>query len=106
MLPVPKVSNDNVERINELAKRLEKKGATLVIAGYPIADGKMTPKKEEYVRFQEELEKAVECEVISDFTDYMYDYKYFFDTKFHLITEGAKMRTVQLISDLREWKGF
>ena len=25
------------------------KGATLVIAGYPIADGDMTPKKEEYI---------------------------------------------------------
>lgn len=106
MLPIPQLSAENVERINKLTKWLEKKGATLVIAGYPIADGEMTPKKEEYIKFQEELEETVECEVISDFTDYMYDYKYFFDTKFHLITEGAKMRTVQLISDLREWKGF
>jgi len=36
----------------------------------------------------------------------MYDYKYFFDTRFHLTTEGAKLRTKQLIEDLKAWKEF
>ena len=105
-LQVAKIDKENIDRINSLASWLEKKGATLVIAGYPIADGQGAPEKEEYVQFQAELEEAVECEVISEFTDYMYDYKYFFDTRFHLTTEGAKLRTKQLIEDLKAWKEF
>ena len=34
----------------------------------------------------------------------MFDYKYFFNTKLHLNSEGAELRTVQLISDLQRWQ--
>lgn len=51
------------------------------------------------------LEEVVDCEVISEFTDYIYDDKYFFGTRFHLTTE-AKLRTKQLIEDLKAWKEF
>ena len=30
-------------------------------------------------------------------------YDYFYDTKYHLTEEGAKVRTKQLIMDLKRW---
>lgn len=100
---VPSISKEGIERINALNDYLGKQGATLLIAGYPIAYGEYTPDKEKYVEFQEELEKQMNCPVISDFTDYMYEYEYFFDTELHLTSEGASRRTGQLITDLQTW---
>ena len=95
-----KVNDRTAERIDELAVWLEERGATLVVAAYPIADGELTSAREGFVEFQEELEQKLECEVISDFTDYMYDYDYFYDSPLHLTVEGTDLRTKQLISDL------
>lgn len=100
---VPKINEDTINRINALAQWLQSKGATLVIAGYPIGNGQFTPAPEEYATFQTQLENAVDCDIISNFTDYMFDYKYFYDTNLHLTSEGAKLRSQQLIKDLKEW---
>ena len=86
-----------------MAKWLEEQGATLVVAGYPIAMGDKSPKKEEYIQFQKELEEVLSCDMISDYSDYMYEYDCFLDTQYHLLSEFAADRTRQLICDLREW---
>lgn len=103
-LSVPSIDIETAERINKLAEWLNSKEATLVVAGYPIADGNMTPAKKEYEKFQLELENLLECDVISNFTDYMFDYKYFYDSEYHLTTDGVKLRTDQLIEDLKRWR--
>lgn len=105
-IAVPRISEENIARINELAKWLEERGATLVVAGYPIAMGDKSPSKEEYIQFQMELEEALECDMISDYTDYMYGYECFLDTQYHLLSETAVVRTRQLISDLKKWREF
>ena len=88
-----KVNDRTAERIDELAEWLEERGATLVVAAYPIADGELTSDREEFTKFQEELEQKLKCKVISDFTDYMYDYDYFYDSPLHLTAEGTDLRT-------------
>lgn len=101
---VPSIDNSTIERINELNVYLMSKGATLLVAGYPIRNSNITAKKlEEYIDFQETLKKKLDCPLISNYLDYMFDYRYFFDTNWHLTSEGAKLRTMQLISDLRYW---
>ena len=103
----PGVSEECVERLNALNFYLSQKGATLLIAGYPIGNGEVTDDKKLFEDFQRELEEGVDCQVISDFTDYMYDYSYFYDYNFlHLNTEGARIRSEQLIKDLRKWGGL
>ena len=103
----PQINDVTIERINGLSGWLQERGATLVIAAYPIGDGELTADKEEFVRFQKELEQKLDCEVISDYTDYMYDYDYFYDSPLHLTAEGTDLRTKQLIIDLKNsslWK--
>ena len=97
---VPQIDEKNIKEINDFNKFCEERGAALVIAGYPIADGEYTPNRELYKEFQRELEGKVECTIISDFTDYFYPYSYFYDTALHLTTDGAKLRTEQLYDDL------
>lgn len=99
----PEIDDNTAKRINELSRYLQERGATLVVAGYPIAKGEFTPDEEEFVQFQEQLKEKLECKVISDFRDYMIDYELFFDSGLHLTTQGAEMRTEQLISDLKTY---
>lgn len=101
---VPEIGDISIERINELNEYLTERGATLVVAGYPIGNGKLTVDASEFIDFQEELEEELDCPVISNYVDYMFDYKYFFDTNLHLNSEGAELRTMQLISDLKRWR--
>lgn len=91
------------ERINKLNNWLESRGAILLVAGYPIGKGELTVDEKEYISFQEELEAQLECPVISDYTDYMFGYNYFYDTDLHLKSEGADMRTRLLIEDIKKW---
>jgi hypothetical protein len=55
--------------------------------------------------FSKALSKKLNCEVISDPTQYVMDYRYFYDTNFHLNDSGAIVRTVQLVRDLNLIKG-
>lgn len=102
-IEVPIISEKCVERLNSFNEFCQERGAVLLIAGYPIWDCEFTPNKKEYIAFQEELEAQMDCEVISDYTDYFMPGSYFYDTVLHLTTEGARIRTCQLISDLKEY---
>ena len=100
---IPNISVKVMQRINRLDKYLEKRGATLLIAGYPIGDGEYTPDKENFSNYRENLQTFLTCPVISDFTDYMFDYKYFYNSSLHLNEDGAVLRTEQLIEDLERY---
>lgn len=101
---VPKINDICVNRLNRLNKYCNKRGATLLVAGYPIAYGEYSETtKEDFAEFKKELSEALDCEVISDFTDYFFPYDYFYNTKLHLTKEGAEARTDQLIADLKRW---
>lgn len=76
-------------------------GATVVIAGAPIVCGLPGFDQQEYIEFQKDVEELAECPVISDFTEYIFDKRYFYDTPLHLTNEGARLRTEQLIRDLQ-----
>lgn len=99
---LPEINDTCIQRLNELNEYIEERGATMVVAGYPIGKGEHTPKEEGFVAFQEELSKRLNCEVISDYTDYLYDYKYFYNSFLHLTDEGARLRTEQLNRDLEK----
>lgn len=100
---VPYINDICTDRLNELYEYCNAKGATMVIAGYPIAYGKYSIYNEiDFVDFQKELDDMVEAPIISDFTDYMYPYEYFYNSALHMTAEGAKVRTNQLISDLHK----
>lgn len=100
---VPKINDICTNRLNRLNNYLSKRGAHMVIAAYPIGSGDYTPPKEQYTEFQVQLQKKVDCQIISDYTDYFFDYQYFFDTNYHLTSEGACKRTLLLAEDIKRY---
>lgn len=100
---VPEIGEACVARLNALNEYLTRHGATMLVAGYPIANGEFTPLVSEYEAFQAALEAALDCPVISYFPNYMLDYDYFFDTMYHLTDDGVRMRTNILIDELDVW---
>lgn len=104
-LSVPKIDAECVERLNKYNQYVSSQGATMVVAGYPIAYGKYSTYTEaDFEEFSKSLQEALDCDVISDYTDYFFPYDYFYDTHLHLTQEGADVRTAQLIADLKAWK--
>jgi len=100
---VPEINNVCIARLNELNEYVKEKGATMVVAGYPIADCEYTPEKDEYRTFQIQLADSLTAPVISDFCDYFIPSQYFYDTNFHLTSEGVKVRTKQLLEDINAY---
>lgn len=92
-----------IRRTNAFHRYTQKKGAQLLIAGYPIGYGELTAPTEDFIAFQQTLESRLDCPVISDYTDYFIPYELYYDTAFHLSEEGARIRTMQLIEDIQTW---
>ncbi len=99
----PEINDTCIHRINKLNEYIKEQEATLLVAGYPIGDGEYTQPKEDYDVFEKELRSQLDCEVISHFSDYFIPYEYFYNSMYHLSEEGARMRTEQLIEDLKKW---
>lgn len=100
----PEINDICVSRLNHLNRFVNEQGAAMVIAGYPIGYGKYAEfSEDDFLEFQSRLAAVMDCEIISDYTDYFYPYDYFYDTTLHLTKEGAQARTAQLISDLESW---
>lgn len=100
---VPDISDNVVERLNSLNEYLDSKGATLLLAGYPIADTASRSSDDEFINFGNELKEKMDAIVISNYTDYIYPCDYFFNTNLHLNNVGKEVRTNQLIEDLKEY---
>lgn len=97
------ISDEAAERINALNAYLTKRGATLVVAGYPIAECDTTPSREEYAAFLADLQEKLDCPVISDYNDYRMDTSYFYDSYLHMTDAGVTLRTNLFINDLRNY---
>lgn len=100
---VPQVGEETAARLNALNHYILSRGATMVVAGYPIGSGEFTPAEAEFDAFEAQLREALDCPVISRFADYFIPYSCFYDTVFHLNDVGVKLRTGQLIADLQDW---
>lgn len=100
---VPEINDICVNRLNELNEYCMKHGATMVVAGYPIAYGQYAEFTEKDIEnFQEQLATVLDCDVISNYMDYLYPYDYFYNESLHMTDDGAKIRTKQLILDLKK----
>lgn len=100
---LPHVDEICAKRLNTLNEDCRKQGATLLIAGFPIADDDQAPSKEDILRFQDDLSARLDCPVISDYRDYYFDYDLFYNTAYHLTSNGAKRRSEQFIKDLEAY---
>lgn len=64
-----------------------------------LTDAARTPAQQ--TQYMNAAKNNIHATVISNVADYLMDSKYFFNTDFHLNTEGAKVRTDLLIRDIK-----
>ena len=103
-ISVPSINDTCINRLNNLNQYCKDRGATLLIAGYPIAYGEYSEFSEkDFDVFQIELASRFDGVVISDYSDYFFPYDYFYNTELHLNEKGANARTKQLIKDIKNW---
>lgn len=103
-------TTDNItaERLQTLDKELARfteKGVDVVFTYAPRNRSSLTESSTE--ERMEEMEKLIwetlSVPIISEMDDYLYSGIYFYEIDNHLSTEGAQMRTEQLIADLNRW---
>lgn len=97
------INETTAERLNGLNDYLTRRGATMLVAAYPIAVYENTPSPEEYYEMGKEMDELLDCPVISDFRDYMMDESYFYNSHTHLTDEGTRIRTERLIDDIQAY---
>ena len=96
-----------VQQVNDYIASAEKKGATVLMSFAPMNRGAMVDASEDTVyRFFRSLQDTFHCQIISNPNDYIMDSGWFYDTNFHLNTEGTKIRTYNLSRDLLNYLGY
>ncbi|MCR5823343.1 MAG: leucine-rich repeat protein [Lachnospiraceae bacterium] len=94
-----------IKRINDYCVEIAEKGARCCFTFTSLSLGTYTKEglTSEASAFLKELSAKLDPKaitVISDFSDYLFENGYFYDSCYHMTLEGAKIRTRQLIRDL------
>lgn len=102
------VGEDFFNYVNEYAADCRARGVTVLFSFPPVNAAALSRQgigEEQLYALYDGFSAALQCKVISDPVRYAYDYRYFYDTNFHLNDSGAVLRTVQLVRDLHLYEG-
>ena len=97
---VPAEFADNVNRILAIA---QSRGIPVYLSYPPYninACDEDCLNDDSYDAYNRDMEKTFSAQLISDVRNYIYEGKYFYNTDYHLIEEGAQMHTKQLVDDI------
>ncbi|MBR6709306.1 MAG: hypothetical protein IKL84_06470, partial [Clostridia bacterium] len=98
------LSETNAARLNEAYANLEATGAKVYFSLAPLNVNSFSEKaKTDAVQntYQKRFETLLKIPVISHFSDYVMEGRYFFNSDYHPTNEGAVLRTQQLVKDLK-----
>lgn len=98
------IDDDFIDYVNKYVSYCSLRGVTVYFSFSPVNQLAL-----ERCGFEEDameklyyaLSDRLNCEIISNPADYVYDFRYFYDTNFHLNDSGVVLRTVQLVRDLK-----
>lgn len=94
-----------VQNFSAVFREITARGGVCLFSFPPVSSGDGSPErlKDAYDAFTKKLTEAfagAQCTVISSAADYVFPADAFYDSRYHMNSEGAKMRTNQLIADL------
>ncbi len=99
-------AEDFVDYVNAYIRWAKLRGVTVYFSFPPMnADAVLTTDEAELSEFYQFLSDSLNCEIISDVSDYILDAGYFYDSNFHLNDAGVPIRTMQLVEDIRRAEG-
>lgn len=94
-----------VDEVNAYAKKVREKGATLLFWFSPINQAAVRFSDKEANRFMTRLAAELDCEILGDVRDTVYDLGYFYDTNYHLNDDGAILHTANAVKKIKEFLG-
>lgn len=104
------ISDEFISYVNDYVDDCARLGATVYFTFSPINDRAL--KKQGGENAQEKLSdvhsylvRKLRCKVISEPCDHVFDYRYFYDTNFHLNDAGTAWQMVQLVKELKLAEG-
>jgi len=94
-----------VQNFTEVSRLIAERGGTCLFSFPPVSSGDSSAErlKDSYDVFTKTLTEAfseAQCTVISNAADYIFPADAFYDSRYHMNSEGAILRTNQLIADL------
>jgi hypothetical protein len=96
------ISEDFIDYINDYVSYAKLRGASVYFGFAPMNEQGIIQKDclDELAEFEKTLKGMLDCPVISNIKDYVYEAGYFYDTNFHLNDAGKIVNTVNLTKDL------
>jgi hypothetical protein len=96
------ISEDFIDYINDYVSYAKLRGASVYFGFAPMNEQGILQKDclDELAEFEKTLKGMLDCPVISNIKDYVYEAGYFYDTNFHLNDAGKIVNTVNLTKDL------
>ena len=100
------LKDDAIKNLNYIYGLMEERGAQVMFSFAPINRNALSEEDvstQVWVLFENELRNGLEeeYEIISTAEDYLFEGKYFYDTDYHMSSEGAAVRTQLLIRDIK-----
>ena len=95
------LKDDFISYMNDYAKYVAKKGATLYYNFVPYNSLAVSSSNEEIDAFYDELVSKIDFPVLGNPHDYIFDYEWFYDNNSHLNSAGTHLYNRQLVEDLK-----
>ena len=100
------IGADFIQQVNDYCAYAEKVGAQVCFSFSPVNRAALVRRDAEAVQsFFRLCNTSFDCPVISDPNDYIFDSGWFYDSNFHLNSDGATLRTYRLTQDVLAWLG-
>ena len=100
------VDDGFIAYVNDYTAECEKRGAKVFFSFAPSNALAVSSDDSEILGFYTALSKKLKCGIISYPSDYIYDYRYFYDTNFHVNDAGAVLNTANVIKDVKRALGI
>lgn len=100
-------SRDFAEYINEFHKFVTKKGATLLYGFAPVnmMGIALGTTEEDIDAFYDHVDALLDCEILGDPKEYIFEKDWFYDSNVHVNTAGMTLYTDKLVRDLKVYLG-
>ena len=97
------INDEGIDRLNALYADCQAAGATMLLSVYPVMDDEQAPSPEAFREVTASLDAKTDAAVISDFADYYFPPEMFYNTAYHMTSNGAHQRALQLAEDLQAY---
>ncbi len=99
------LNSDFIKYLNKYCDYAKNRGATVYFSFSPCNELAILSSKNTRDLFQEKLSKKIACELLLNLEETIMDYRYFYDTNFHLNSSGAIEYTRKLIKNINSKLG-